>query len=266
MSGEPGEGPTPPVDNNPVEQPRENIRTLAQEVRHTRIPSKFKRRALSLTKKLDGTQTQLAEATNQLEETTKQKNEALRTAETDPVTHGHNRNFYEREILERIDLMRRFNIGFAEIVMDLNGTKWVNDRLGHLRGDDYIRAANRVIKKRIRGGDFIARIGGDEFVVILVGANEQGVREFWEKINTEFVKPRKNIGVAAGVSFATPEMLSSPQSHRGLVDSGTENTEVKKKIFEQADEALAKAKTKGSRYKSPDVTENRIVFHTELAA
>ncbi len=66
----------------------------------------------------------------------------------------------------------------AVVVCDLDGFKGVNDRFGHLMGNRMLEALAERFRKSCRGGDFVARIGGDEFVLLLagVGPNEVGLR------------------------------------------------------------------------------------------
>ena len=61
--------------------------------------------------------------------------------------------------------------------MDLDGLKYVNDKFGHLEGDEYIRSFVALIKTKIRTTDVFARIGGDEFCLILPGYHKDVVNE-----------------------------------------------------------------------------------------
>lgn len=82
----------------------------------------------------------------------------------DEMTSLYNRRYFENE-LERLDSSRRLPITI--IVADLDNLKYVNDNFGHKKGDKYIKAAAEVLKKSSRDEDIAARIGGDEFAVIL---------------------------------------------------------------------------------------------------
>ncbi len=57
--------------------------------------------------------------------------------------------------------------------LDMDGLKFVNDRFGHLEGDCYIRTFVEVVQRHFRRGDILARVGGDEFVLILTGSLEE---------------------------------------------------------------------------------------------
>jgi diguanylate cyclase (GGDEF)-like protein/PAS domain S-box-containing protein len=82
----------------------------------------------------------------------------------DRLTGLYNRAFFDEE-LERLSQGRMFPLSF--IMADINGLKTVNDTLGHKAGDQLIRMAARTIHGAFRAGEIVARIGGDEFVVIL---------------------------------------------------------------------------------------------------
>lgn len=82
----------------------------------------------------------------------------------DSLTGIYNRTYFEEEI-RRIESMRQGKVGL--IISDLDGLKLVNDTLGHKHGDALLMAASQIIKAAIRPEDFVARIGGDEFAVLL---------------------------------------------------------------------------------------------------
>lgn len=82
----------------------------------------------------------------------------------DQMTGVYNRRFFEEE-LRHLDTER--NLPFTFVMLDVNGLKLINDAFGHLMGDQLLKVVAETIKKECRDDDIIARIGGDEFVVLL---------------------------------------------------------------------------------------------------
>ncbi|ATW24558.1 diguanylate cyclase [Candidatus Formimonas warabiya] len=88
----------------------------------------------------------------------------------DSLTGLKNRMYFEK-IMEQFHLAGTKNIGL--IMCDVDGLKLVNDSLGHAKGDFLLKAAAEVIQKCFRDTDIVARIGGDEFAVLLSGCTEK---------------------------------------------------------------------------------------------
>jgi len=82
----------------------------------------------------------------------------------DVMTSLYNRRYFENE-LDRLNQSRRLPISI--IVADIDGLKYANDNYGHKMGDEFIKKAGEIIKSVLRDEDVLARIGGDEFAVIL---------------------------------------------------------------------------------------------------
>jgi len=95
-------------------------------------------------------------------------------AHTDPLTQIANRRFLI-EILEReFARARRYNRPLSLIYLDLDGFKQINDLHGHMFGDDLLRGVSVSMKAVLRAADLLARIGGDEFAVLLPETDIEG--------------------------------------------------------------------------------------------
>lgn len=97
----------------------------------------------------------------------------------DPLTGLYNRTYFEEE-MRRLDKGRHTRTGV--VVADVDGLKLVNDTFGHDAGDGVLKAAAKVIRKCFREEDVVARIGGDEFAVLLPGATAAAAEEACRRI------------------------------------------------------------------------------------
>ena len=87
-------------------------------------------------------------------------------SEHDALTGLLNRRGVDVHLERAFALARRHDVPTALILLDLDGFRLVNDRLGHLAGDRLLRRIVEELRRRIRAGDTIARLGGDEFAII----------------------------------------------------------------------------------------------------
>jgi len=88
-------------------------------------------------------------------------------AHHDVLTGLPNRNMFTERAREAVAHTRRHAKNAAFLFLDLDNFKEVNDRLGHDVGDELLRAIAARLRATVRGGDFVARIGGDEFCVLM---------------------------------------------------------------------------------------------------
>jgi diguanylate cyclase (GGDEF)-like protein len=109
-------------------------------------------------------------------------------AVTDGLTGLFNHRHFQETLLGEVERAARYDLVFSLLMMDLDLFKTVNDRLGHPRGDEALKAVAEVMRANARTTDFVARYGGEEFVMILPGTTAgqagglaeriaQGVRE-----------------------------------------------------------------------------------------
>jgi diguanylate cyclase (GGDEF)-like protein/PAS domain S-box-containing protein len=88
-------------------------------------------------------------------------------ATMDGLTGVYNRQYLEKRLEEEIAKARRYRDHLSMILLDIDQFKAVNDRYGHLVGDQVLKKTAEIIKSCLRTTDIVARFGGDEFVVIL---------------------------------------------------------------------------------------------------
>lgn len=100
-------------------------------------------------------------------ENSKFHSELLHRSEFDMLTDIQNRFSFEKQLDEQIEHSRRTSGIFGLIYIDLNGFKQVNDVYGHQVGDSFLQHVAERMKQLLRSGDVLARIGGDEFVVLV---------------------------------------------------------------------------------------------------
>jgi len=88
-------------------------------------------------------------------------------AVTDPLTGLYNRRHFGESFEKELNRSRRYGTPLGLVILDLHRFKEVNDKHGHPRGDDVLRAVATTLKRSLRTSDFAFRIGGDEFALLL---------------------------------------------------------------------------------------------------
>jgi diguanylate cyclase (GGDEF)-like protein len=105
--------------------------------------------------------------------------EALqRQAQTDELTDLANRRRFMKELAQEIARCDRLHTPLSLVLFDLDRFKRVNDRCGHQVGDNVLRSTADAVRTRIRATDLAARIGGEEFAVLLPGSDASGAAQF----------------------------------------------------------------------------------------
>lgn len=154
--------------------------------------------------------------------------EVKKQAVTDPLTGLYNRRFFEDNIIKEAERSLRLKQPFSLISLDLDHLKTINDTFGHQYGDVAIKTIAEVVKRKARSIDIPARIGGEEFNVLLPGIDSYGALIAAERVRAAIeAEDVDKVGhITASIGVAT--FLE----HSDRVDE----------LVELADQAMYKAK------------------------
>jgi two-component system cell cycle response regulator len=166
---------------------------------------------------------------------------------TDHLTGLANRRRFERQLEREVGRTLRFGHPFSLLMIDIDNFKNLNDSFGHDAGDDAIRAISKVLREGTRGIDLAARIGGEEFAVLLVETDQQGGVEVAERLRLAIRALELRSGGKVTASFGVAECPTDAQT---AVD-----------VLKASDVALYEAKGRGRDQvvQGPGVKSNSIV-------
>lgn len=175
---------------------------------------------------------------------TRQRNEEL--AFTDPLTGLPNRHVFDDRLDHLIRVSKRENLTFLIGILDMDGFKAINDNLGHQAGDDVLKVVASRLASVVRDSDTVARIGGDEFVLLLPKAEPTyGVETFSRRLLDAVAEPIsvKDVELRVGISM-------------GLSQYPTHGSD-RETLIQQADEAMYRAKKERAGMRMAGGLKNR---------
>jgi len=152
---------------------------------------------------------------------------------TDPLTRLPNRQAYNDRISQEYMRWKRFKTPLSMLVWDVDLFKRINDTFGHIAGDNALKAVAKLLHANMRETDFIARFGGEEFVMIMPGADGAAAEKIANKIreaiaNSPFHMRGKPVEVTISCGATEFKLTDDPE-----------------KVFTRADAALYQAKNEG---------------------
>ncbi|MGC2118860.1 MAG: GGDEF domain-containing protein, partial [Candidatus Acidiferrales bacterium] len=107
-------------------------------------------------------------------------------AATDALTGLYNRRLFDEYCDKEFNRAQRYGQHLALVLLDLHRLKEVNDRYGHLHGDQILQLAATTLRKNLRASDFAFRIGGDEFALLLPQSDPEQAAILCDRLRTHF--------------------------------------------------------------------------------
>jgi diguanylate cyclase (GGDEF)-like protein len=120
-----------------------------------------------------------------------------RLAAIDPLTGLFNRRQFHSRLQEEVERSRRGGAPLAVLMLDVDGFKQLNDRLGHQAGDEVLRAVADVLRRSVRVFDVCTRYAGDEFAIVMPGADAESSRQVADRIRMDVDEYHPSFGPRA---------------------------------------------------------------------
>ena len=159
---------------------------------------------------------------------------------TDELTGIYNRRYLSQFLPKEIERAKKDHTNIWFFMMDLDNFKQINDSLGHLKGDEVLKATAEIIKRNLRGQDVLIRYAGDEFSAILPGGTLSDSLAVAKRLLESVEKASFNIGMHASQKLSISIGVSC------FPDDATEAL----RLIDLADKALYVSKGKGKNHVS----------------
>jgi len=170
-----------------------------------------------------------------MEEQAQELDRTRREARTDALSGVANRKGFDEKLKMALCAWKRQRRRFVLVLVDVDHFKWINDTHGHQAGDQVVTQIGQFLRDCVRGDDFVARFGGDEFAILLAGVDLDSGALVAERMRETVAL--KNFGYQTGTEEATVTFsIGVAAPWRGVTEEA---------ILERADQALYKAKESG---------------------
>jgi diguanylate cyclase (GGDEF)-like protein/PAS domain S-box-containing protein len=159
--------------------------------------------------------------------------QARHQAMTDELTGLPNRRMFDASLRNRLENLARYEWRFGLLVADIDFFKAVNDQYGHAFGDAVLAGVAKTLEGAIRGGDVVARWGGEEFAVLVEASDAAGLRDTADRLRVLVATSEvRHDGLTLPINVSVGGALAWP-------------TDDPESLFERADRALYSAKEGG---------------------
>jgi diguanylate cyclase (GGDEF)-like protein len=155
-------------------------------------------------------------------------------ADHDSLTGLLNRRRFRAELDQYVSFTARYGGRGAVMVIDIDGLKDVNDRLGHQAGDTLIRRVAEILRERVRATDLVARLSGDEFAILMPQTDTAGALQLGEDLRSQ---------VAEGLPLNLD--LGDASISVGITMFGGQGGMAAEAVLVAADQAMYQAKAEG---------------------
>jgi len=146
--------------------------------------------------------------------TKRQFNNLIQLSMEDPLTHVYNSTTFKNSITKYLKKDNKSNY-LSVVFLDIDDFKSINDKFGHTKGDELLITTSKIISNNIREGDFVGRLGGDEFGIFLINTN----KELCDKILTRLQeKLKQETGISCSIGAVLINMHSKQYTTEQLLN------------------------------------------------
>jgi diguanylate cyclase (GGDEF)-like protein/PAS domain S-box-containing protein len=177
----------------------------------------------------------------------KYQDELYQLSVTDPLTGIYNRRHFDAQLEVILSDHLARNIPVCLMLIDLDGFKFINDTYGHPFGDEVLRTTAQLLKQQVRRNDYIARMAGDEFAMVLKNTDIENATRIAQKLHARINETRVPLPVGH----------MQLQSSIGVAEAPTHGTNAQD-LVSAADVALYHSKRRGRNrieVLSPDISK-----------